>query len=81
VQDLVLGVDHSTGAGATETPSSSAIDRDASNVPTISPVDGRHAKTGLPTADVTNQGGFCRLEAVQDPAARGFARGRTYRSL
>jgi hypothetical protein len=48
------------------------IDRDANNVPTISPVDGRHAKTGLPTADVTNQGGFCRLEAVQDPAARGF---------
>jgi len=42
------------------------------NVPILSPVDGRHAETGIPTANVTGQGGFCSLEAVQDPAARGF---------
>jgi Ca2+-binding RTX toxin-like protein len=41
------------------------IDRDASNVPIISPVSGRHAKTGLPSADVTGQGGFCELEDVR----------------
>lgn len=44
------------------------IDRDASNVPLISPTTGRHAKTGIPTADVTGQGGFCTLERVQDPS-------------
>lgn len=50
-----------------------AIDSDAdTNVPILSPVDGRHAGTGLPTANVTGQGGFCSLEAVRDPAARGF---------
>ncbi len=43
------------------------IDRDASNVPIISPTTGRHAKTGIPTADVTGQGGFCTVERVQDP--------------
>lgn len=49
------------------------IDRDATtNVPILSPVKGRHAKTGLPTADVTHQGGFCTVEAVQDPEVRGF---------
>lgn len=49
------------------------IDRDGTtNVPILSPVKGRHAKTGLPTANVTGQGGFCTLDAVQDPDARGF---------
>jgi hypothetical protein len=49
------------------------IDRDpATNVPTLTPVRGRHHKTGLPTANVTGQGGFCTLEAVQNPDARGF---------
>jgi len=49
------------------------IDRDSTtNVPILSPVYGRHAETGLPTANVSGQGGFCTLEAVQDPAARGF---------
>jgi len=49
------------------------IDRDPeTNVPIISPVDGRHAETGLPTANVTGQAGFCALVAVEDPAARGF---------
>jgi hypothetical protein len=47
------------------------IDLDA-NVPRLSPVDGRHADTGLPTANVTGQGGFCTVEAVEDPAERGF---------
>lgn len=45
------------------------IDRDASNIPIISPTTGRHAKTGIPTADVTHQGGWCELERVQDPDA------------
>jgi Ca2+-binding RTX toxin-like protein len=49
------------------------LDRDPdTNVPILSHVSGRHAKTGLPTADVTEQGGFCTLEAVHDPDARGF---------
>jgi Ca2+-binding RTX toxin-like protein len=42
------------------------IDRDADNVPTLAPATGRHKKTGLPTADVTGQGGFCTLEDVRD---------------
>ncbi|MEO6025603.1 MAG: hypothetical protein ABIR79_01900 [Candidatus Binatia bacterium] len=45
------------------------IDRDAGNIPVVSPTTGRHAKTGIPTADVTNQGGWCELERVQDPNA------------
>jgi Ca2+-binding RTX toxin-like protein len=50
-----------------------AIDNDpVTNVPIIAPVDGRHKDTGLPTANVSGQGGFCRLEAVEDPDARGF---------
>jgi hypothetical protein len=48
------------------------IDRDANGVPTLSPVSGRHSKTGLPTANVSGQGGFCTLERVADPEARGF---------
>jgi hypothetical protein len=43
------------------------IDKDADNVPVLSPATGRHAKTGLPTADLTSQGGFCTLERVLDP--------------
>jgi Ca2+-binding RTX toxin-like protein len=45
------------------------IDRDASNIPTITPTTGRHAKTGIPTANVTAQGGWCELERVEDPDA------------
>lgn len=49
------------------------IDRDlATDVPILSPVQGRHKKTGIPTANVTGQGGFCTLEEVEDPATRGF---------
>jgi hypothetical protein len=40
------------------------IDRDANNVPTLTPVEGY--PNGAPTADVTGQGGFCTLERVQD---------------
>jgi Ca2+-binding RTX toxin-like protein len=61
------------GPGPRDTLVFGTIDRDSTtNVPIISPVDGRHAETGLPTANVTGQGGFCTLEAVQDPEARGF---------
>ena len=61
------------GPGPRDTLVFGTIDRDSvTNVPIISPVDGRHAETGLPTANVTGQPGFCTLEAVQDPAARGF---------
>jgi hypothetical protein len=49
------------------------IDRDANNVPILSAAEGRHSETGLPTADVTNQGGFCTLEQVPDDADLGFA--------
>jgi Ca2+-binding RTX toxin-like protein len=41
-------------------------------IPTISPSSGRHRVTGVPTADVTGQGGFCTLEPADDPAARGY---------
>src|SRR5512139_590502 len=30
-------------------------------IPTVNPSSGRHHETGVPTADVTNQGGFCEL--------------------
>jgi Ca2+-binding RTX toxin-like protein len=49
------------------------IDRDENNVPILSPVEGRHSRTGLPTANVTGQGGFCTLERVPDDAELGFA--------
>jgi Ca2+-binding RTX toxin-like protein len=42
------------------------IDRDADNIPIVGPATGRHHKTGLPTADVTGQGGFCTIEDVRD---------------
>jgi hypothetical protein len=61
------------GGGSRDALVFGTIDRDANtNVPILSPVEGRHAKTGLPTTDVSGQGGFCTVEAVQDPAARGF---------
>jgi hypothetical protein len=60
------------GPGPRDTLIFGTIDRDANNVPILSPVTGHHAETGLPTANVSGQGGFCRLEAVADPAARGF---------
>jgi hypothetical protein len=41
-------------------------------IPIISPSSGRHRATGVPTANVTGQGGFCTLEPADDPAARGY---------
>jgi Ca2+-binding RTX toxin-like protein len=41
-------------------------------IPTISPSSGRHRLTGVPTANVTGQGGFCELERVDDPSGRGY---------
>jgi Ca2+-binding RTX toxin-like protein len=41
-------------------------------IPTISPTNGRHRETGVPTANVTTQGGFCTLERIDDPARRGY---------
>ena len=61
------------GSGSRDALVFGTIDRDSNtNVPILSPVEGRHERTGLPTADVSGQGGFCTLEAVQDPEARGF---------
>ncbi|HKA15440.1 MAG TPA: hypothetical protein VKH41_10525 [Myxococcota bacterium] len=42
-----------------------AIDRDAHNVPVIVPATGKYEKTGLPTADVSGQAGFCTLEDLR----------------
>src|SRR5262245_11988270 len=51
------------GSGGRDALVFGTIDRDTTtNVPILSPVKGRHAKTGLPTANVTGQGGFCTLE-------------------
>jgi hypothetical protein len=47
------------------------IDR-VNNVPVLSAATGKYRDTGLPTANVTGQGGFCRLERVADPLGRGF---------
>jgi hypothetical protein len=60
------------GPGSSDALVFGTIDRDAKNVPILSPVTGRHERTGLPTANVTGQGGFCRLERVDDPGSRGF---------
>src|SRR5262244_232132 len=45
------------GSGGRDALVFGTIDRDTTtNVPILSPVKGRHAKTGLPTANVTGQG-------------------------
>jgi len=59
------------GAGNFDALVFGTIDR-ASNIPTLSPATGKYRDTGLPTANVTGQGGFCRIEQVADPVARGF---------
>lgn len=41
-------------------------------IPTISPSSGKHRATGVPTANVTGQGGFCTLERADDPSFRGY---------
>jgi hypothetical protein len=47
------------------------IDR-VDNVPVLSAATGKYRNTGLPTANVTGQGGFCRIERPADPLGRGF---------
>lgn len=47
------------------------IDR-VNNVPVLSPSRGKFRDTGLPTANVSGQGGFCRIERPADPIARGY---------
>jgi Ca2+-binding RTX toxin-like protein len=42
------------------------IDRDANNIPVLSAPQGAYL-SGVPTANVSGQGGFCTLEAVTDP--------------
>jgi hypothetical protein len=59
------GSDVFIGGHGTDALVMGAIDRDARNLPVIVPARGRHAKTGLPTADVTGQPGFCTLEDVR----------------
>jgi hypothetical protein len=60
------GSDAFIGGRGTDALVMGAIDRDASNVPVIAPATGRYEETGLPTADVTGQAGFCTLEDVRD---------------
>lgn len=59
------------GAGHTDALVFGTIDR-VDNIPTLSPATGKYRDTGLPTANVTGQGGFCRIERVADPLARGY---------
>jgi Ca2+-binding RTX toxin-like protein len=68
------GSDHfDGGSGRRDALVFGTIDRNLdTDVPILSPVQGRHKKTGVPTANVTGQGGFCILEPVQDPTTRGF---------
>ena len=47
------------------------IDR-VNNVPVLSAATGKYRDTGLPTANVTGQGGFCTIERLADPIGRGF---------
>jgi hypothetical protein len=42
------------------------IDRDANNIPVLTEPIGPYP-TGVPTANVSGQGGFCTLEKVDDP--------------
>jgi hypothetical protein len=60
------GSDAFIGGRGTDTLVMGAIDRDANDIPVIVPATGRYQRTGLPTADVTGQNGFCTLEDVRD---------------
>lgn len=42
------------------------IDRDSSNVPVLTPVNGIFSETGVPTANVSGSPGFCTLDDVED---------------
>ena len=54
------------GPGARDAQVFGVLDRDAANVPVLTPIKGRFAETGVPTADVTGSPGFCTLERVAD---------------
>jgi len=54
------------GPGARDAQVFGVVDRDGANVPVLTPVKGRFAETGIPTADVTGSPGFCTLERVKD---------------
>ncbi|MEL6870651.1 MAG: hypothetical protein AAFO81_12700 [Pseudomonadota bacterium] len=53
------------GAGNRDAMVFGLIDRDANNVPVLSPAYGLFSETGVPTANVTGSPGFCTLEDVR----------------
>jgi RTX calcium-binding nonapeptide repeat (4 copies) len=59
------------GPGHTDALVFGTIDK-VDGIPVISAATGKYRDTGLPTANVTGQGGFCRLDRVADPIERGF---------
>jgi Ca2+-binding RTX toxin-like protein len=59
------GSDAFIGGRGTDALVMGAIDRDGFNIPLIVPARGAFARTGLPTADVTGQAGFCTIEDVR----------------
>lgn len=59
------GSDAFIGGRGTDALIMGSIDRDVFNVPLIVPARGAFRRTGLPTADVTGQAGFCTLEDVR----------------
>ena len=54
------------GTGRADAQVFGVLDRDSNNVPLLFPVSGRHTRTGLPRAELTNSPGFCRIEDVRD---------------
>jgi hypothetical protein len=65
------GSDAYTGGAGTDAQVFGVIDRDDENVPTLSdPVSG--FPEGVPTADVSGQGGFCTLERVEEDTDLGY---------
>lgn len=59
------------GSGFSDALVFGTIDR-VNNVPLLSAATGKYRDTGLPTANVTGQGGFCRIDRVADPITRGY---------
>jgi len=54
------------GGGSRDAQVFGLVDRDLDNVPILIPTSGRFSETGIPTANVTDSPGFCRLESVED---------------